>query len=169
MGWTLIDSQILGSSAASVTMSNIPQTFKTLKLLYSIRGNLAAGGTYALIEFNGSSANRSSRLLAGSGSSAYSANYASDIFTGGNGTTSTASTFSNGELVLPNYAGSTNKPMSIDNVIENNATAADQWMFAALWSNTAAITSITLFAANGSFAKSQTFDANSTFTLYGLR
>lgn len=164
----LIKTTVLDANAASVTISNIPQEFKTLKLVYSLRSDIAAGGGYAVIEFNGVGTNRSSRLLAGSGSSAYSGSYASDMFTSTDGASATASTFSNGELVIPNYSGSTNKPMSISTVYENNATAAEQWLFAALWSNTAAITSITFSAADGSLAKNKNFVAGSSFYLYGI-
>ena len=164
----LIKTTVLDASAASVTISNIPQEFKTLKLVYSLRGDLSSVVTYVVVEFNGVSTNRSAKLLAGSGSSAYSGNYPSDIFTAANGSTATASTFSNGELVLPNYSGSTNKPMSISVVNENNGTTADQWLFAGLWSNTSPITSITLSAADGSLAKNKNFVAGSTFFLYGI-
>jgi hypothetical protein len=48
-------------------------------------------------------------------------------------------------MYIPNYAGSSNKSVSIDAVTENNATAAEANLVAGLWSSTAAITSITLY------------------------
>jgi hypothetical protein len=74
----------------------------------------------------------------------------------------TASTFNNADLYIPNYAGSNNKSFSIDSVSENNGTAAVASLFAGLWSQTAAITSITLTSRNGNF------DQYSTAYLYGV-
>jgi hypothetical protein len=52
--------------------------------------------------------------------------------------------------------------MSIDAIRENNATDARQAIFAALWSDTAAITSITIVPS------STNFDVGSTFSLYKI-
>jgi hypothetical protein len=81
-----------------------------------------------------------------------------------NGASSTSSTFSNGEFYIPNYAGSTNKSISMDLVMENNATAGYQSLTAGLWSNTSAITSIKLQSANGF-----NFVIYSTAYLYGVK
>jgi hypothetical protein len=67
-------------------------------------------------------------------------------------------------MYIPNYAGSTNKSFSTESATENNGTGADLVMRAHLWSNTAAITSIKLFAANGS----GNFGQYSTAVLYGI-
>jgi hypothetical protein len=67
------------------------------------------------------------------------------------------------EIYFPNYASATNKSFSIDSVTENNATLANQFLTAGLWSNTAAITSITLLAASGNLAY------YSTASLYGIK
>jgi len=75
----------------------------------------------------------------------------------------TASTFGNAEIYLPNYAGNTNKSASIDMVSEQNATSTYMGLVAPLWSNTAAITSITLTGASGNLAQ------YSTATLYGIK
>jgi hypothetical protein len=73
----------------------------------------------------------------------------------------TASTFSNIEIYIPNYAGSTNKSFSIDAVGENNATAAYAGLVAGLWSTSSAITAI-------SIASTTLFAEFSTATLYGI-
>jgi hypothetical protein len=81
----------------------------------------------------------------------------------GSGNGATASTFGNGEVYIPNYAGSTNKSMSADGVSENNGTEAYTDLIANLWSNTSAITSILLYPDSG------TWQQYSTATLYGIK
>ena len=76
----------------------------------------------------------------------------------------TASTFANGEIYIPNYAGSTYKSLSADSVTETNATGAVRAFHATLWSNTAAINQITLTPdAGGNFVQ------YSTAYLYGVK
>ena len=163
----LIQTVTLSSSQASIDFQNIPQTYSDLVIKFSLRGDLASRVTYGMIDFNNSNANKTGRLLAGDGASAYSASY-SDIFTGGTGANATASTFGNGDIYIPNYTGNTNKSVSIDWVGENNATGSDQWLYAGLWSNTSAINRITIHAADGSFARNRLWVANSTASLYGI-
>ena len=167
---TQIATTTVGSGgAASIDFQNIPATYTDLVVKLSLRGDLASTVTYALIEFNNSSANLSSRLLAGEGSGApYSATYASNIWTIGTGSTATSSTFANAEVYITNYAGSDNKSVSIDSVTENNATAAQAYLFAGLWSNSTAINRITIYAADGSFVKNKNWVQYSTATLYGV-
>lgn len=162
---------IVGSGgAASIDFTSIPNNYDDLVVKVSGRGDLANVVTYAMVEFNGLTTNRSSRLLSGEGSGTpYSASYVSDIFFMVCGTSNTASTFGNAEIYIPNYAGSTNKPISIDQVTENNGTFATNNLFAALWSNTAAINRITFYAANGSFAKNNLFLQHTTAALYGIK
>lgn len=161
----LIKTTVLDASAASVTISNIPQQFKTLKLVMSLRN---AGTTDAHVDmavsFNGSTANFTRRHLYGNGTGAGSGNGADLLATYSNPATYTASTFSNSEIVIPNYSGSSNKAFAGMAVTEQNATGAFSALFANLWSNTAAITSIKvedLYDSNG-------FAAGSAFYLYGI-
>lgn len=162
MGWQLIQEQSLQTSAASVTFSSIPQTFKVLKILISSR-TTGTGGQAVLIAPNGSSSNLTYRYLEGSGAAASSNNGAQGSVATTNGTGQTANTFNSVEVTIPNYSGTTNKPMSSDSVTENNATTAYLDLFATLWSNTAAITSLTFTDSGGN-----SFVFGSTFTLYGL-
>ena len=162
MSWTLIEHQSLSSSAASVTLGSggtIPQTYKTLKLVISARGS----GNDLSLSLNGSTSSFTLRALYGEGTGAASATLAN--WAGYAVVTSyTANTYGSTELTFPNYAGSTNKPYSVDAVTENNATLSYQTIAGGLWSNTAAITSIGIAFYGGS----GTFSTNSTFTLYGL-
>ena len=161
---TLIGSPIVVGSGgvSSVTFSSIPSTYTDLVVKVSARGSAAAININTTLTFNGSSTGYSEKLLQGNGSSAgsYSAaafNWASDA----NGASSTANTFNNGEIYIPNYASSNYKSASVDVVVENNASGGFDNFDAALWSNTAAITSITLTG-------SSSYVQYSTFYLYGV-
>ena len=155
--YTLINSNTVGSGGvASVTFSSIPATYTDLLLKVSARNTTSS----EIFEFgfNGVTTNQSSIYLNGSGSAATSATYT--LYNRSNPSTSTASTFSNSEIYIPNYAGSTNKSVSIDGANENNATTIYMNIVAGLWSSTAAITSITCTAP---------FAQYSTFYLYGIK
>jgi hypothetical protein len=155
----LIAKQTVGAGgAASVTFSSIPQTFTDLQVLVSSRNT--AVDTENTFSFNGSSANFSIVRLFGNGTTT-----GSDTLYGYSLTTTsgyTANTFSNNSIYIPNYTSSNFKSISIDGVAENNATASAQVLSAALWSNTAAITSIRLQPTSGTYAE------GSEFTLYGI-
>jgi hypothetical protein len=161
--YTLIEAKTLSAPAASVTFTSIPGTYTDLLLSTSIRAS--SGGTISAgLRFNGSTTNYSERLLYGNGSSAASANATTTSIQWANlgNDTNTSNTFSNCQIYIPNYAGSTNKSVSTESVTENNATGADIYADAGLWSDTAAITSLTLTASTPDFA------TNSTFYLYGI-
>lgn len=156
-----IADSLVESPVTSVTFSSIPSGYTDLILKVSARNT--SSGDWFHLNFNNSTANFSGRQLFGTGSGAfsYTKTDGTEAFVNNNGST-TANTFSNSELYIPNYAGSNNKSFSIDSVTENNGTTAYLVLYAGLWSNTAAITSITLIANSNSLA------ANSTFTLYGV-
>jgi hypothetical protein len=159
----LIAKQTIGAGgAASVTFSSIPQTFTDLKVVCSVRGTYVGPGNSQSISLNGSSANFTGRYLQGAGSgtpsSGTSTQYVGDI----NAANSTANTFNNSEIYIPNYTSSNNKSISVDSVTENNATTAYATLVAVLWSNTAAINSITLTNDTGTYVEF------SEFTLYGI-
>lgn len=157
--YILLERIELAASAASVTFSNIPQTgYTDLKVVMSVR-NTGDFNTVGLV-LNGVSTNQTARRVIGSGSSASSSTYTE---VQDNPSSSTANTFSNGELYIPNYTSSTNKSMSFDIVSENNATLAYATLEAWLWSQTAAITSVGFTGLYGG-----SIAANSTFSLYGL-
>jgi len=162
--YVLLERIELNASAASVTFSNIPQSgYTDLKVVVSARQSRSEVTSNTRIEFNGLSTNLSCRYLQGTGSSALSSSSASYIFAESNANSSTANTFGNSEIYIPNYTSSNYKSVSWDAVTENNATAADTLLVAGLWSSTAAITSITL-----SSLSSDSFLQYSTFSLYGL-
>lgn len=160
MAMVLIQTQTLGASAASVTFSSIPGTYKTLILKVAARG--ASTTSTMTIQFNGSTANFTTQNVKGSGSAVSAATTsvgdAGDITNSGD----TGSTFSNAEITMPNYAGAANKSYLVDIAADNQQIAAKLQQWSGLWSNTAAITSVTL-------ANAANFAAASVFSLYGLQ
>jgi len=159
--YTAIATVTVGSGgAANIEFTSIPGTYTDLLLKASTRG--VSTDDLIVISFNGSSANQTQRYLTGNGSSA-SSNNTTNLWGVNNQSGTTASTFSNNEIYIPNYAGSTNKSLSLDGVTENNATSAYTWLMGGLWSQTAAITSITITTGGGNFAQ------YSTATLYGIK
>jgi len=164
--YVLLERIELNAATASVTFSNIPQSgYTDLKIVISARTDRSGQPVDTLIvKYNGSSTGYSQRAIYGNGSSAASYSSATEQeLSWVPGATATANTFSNGEIYIPNYTSANYKSASGDSVSENNATTGYQDMVAGLWSNTAAITSITL----SSFTSSNIL-ANSTFSLYGL-
>jgi hypothetical protein len=153
-----IYTQTVGSGGAtSITFNNIPQTFTDLKVLISSR-ELSTSNFTLEFQFNGSGLNRTLRFIQGNGTTTSSTSISTFSFIT-NGNTSTANTFGNAEIYIPNYTGSAFKSFIIDSVSENNATLSFQRLTAGLWSNTAAITSITFGSG---------IAENSTVTLYGI-
>lgn len=148
--WTVISHTELGSDQASITLTSggVWANYTDLVLFVSARSASSnAGGWDMPVTVNGSSANYSGRRLYGTGSSAGSdtsstSSWSVPIPMPANN--QTASTFGNACIYFPNINSSTAKSMSSDGVSENNATGAIQVIFAGLWNDTAAITSITL-------------------------
>lgn len=168
--YTLISSVTVGAGgAASIDFTSIPQTYTDLCLKLSARNDASnvAGGVW--IQFNGATTNLSSRLIYGYGSGVGSATSASTLDSYDNANSSTASTFGNAEFYIPNYAGSNNKSVSIDSVLENNATEGRQMLTAGLWASTSAITSIKLLTFNNSNSAAANFVQYSTAYLYGVK
>jgi hypothetical protein len=158
--YVLLERIELNASAASVTFANIPQTgYTDLKVVMSARSNGSNDQTW--VSFNSTTTGFTNKVLYGSGSAAASTSV--DRFVGYHDiSTATGNTFGNAEIYIPNYSSSNNKSISTDSVWENNAVSAFSALGANLWSNTAAITSITLTPQAGNYI------ANSTFSLYGL-
>jgi hypothetical protein len=144
----LIESKTLGTAAASIEFTSIPQDGTDLVLFLSGRTDRSALGDSVYVAFNSSTSGFSSRYLQGNGASVSSGTEARFLCTV-TGASNTANTFDSSSIYIPNYAGSTNKSYSTDTVQENNATTSAQTIIAGLWSNTAAITSITITLATG--------------------
>jgi hypothetical protein len=152
------------SDASSLDMFDIPQTFTDLLLLVSPRG-ASSGERQVLLQFNGDTANHSSRRLFGTGSSvaSQSSSNASAIIAGFiPGSSYTANTFGNLAIYMPNYTSAARKSISIDAVGENNSTAANQLIVAGDWNSTSAINRISLYIDSGNYL------AGTSISLYGI-
>jgi hypothetical protein len=159
MTMQLIETKTLGTAAASIEFTSIPQDFTDLVVLLS--GRLTGGTTFGVsVFFNGSTSGFSHRKLFGRGDSVSSNTADQPIIL--NGSAFTANTFGNVMVYIPNYTGSTQKSFSIDSVSENNATLAYQTIAAGLWTGTSAITSLQLTSSDS------TLTADSTVSLYGI-
>lgn len=164
--YTLISSNVLTGSAASVTFSSIPSTYTDLVLRMSIRDTQASVDTAYNIKINGATTSQSGTSLYGTGSAAASARQTSGPvdFNRESGASATANTFGSIELYIPSYTASQNKPIGNFGAAETNATAVQMGVNAALWSNTAAITSLEILS---SYATN--WAAGSSFYLYGIK
>jgi hypothetical protein len=163
---TLIQHIELGSAQSTITFSSIPQTYTDLVLITSLRTTRSGGGTEdsVKLEFNGVTTAYSGRWLRGDGANTNSNTFSTALFLQNqNSNDTTSNTFSNASVYIPNYTLSTNKSLTVENVNENNGATAWASIVAGLWSNTAAITSLTLTPNVG-----PNFAQYSSATLYGV-
>ena len=150
--YTLISSYTVGAGGiATVTFSSIPNTYTDLCLKVSFRDSSSNDRRILFARFNGTTSGYNDKEVRG-----YNNTIASQTDNGGNNSigiydipaaNATASTFSNVEIYIPNYASSNNKSISADGVSENNSSFAVTAITAGSSNITSAITSIDLFAA----------------------
>jgi hypothetical protein len=150
-----------GGGSSTMSFTSIPATYTDLVI--KVSGRTSATSPEMTITFNGTSASNTDRLLY---------NYAGTVGTNTSSpmrasvdmSTQTASTFGNADIYVSNYAAAINKSVGIEAIAESNsATDVYQYINAGLWSNTAAITTVTITAVSGSFVQ------YSTATLYGIK
>jgi hypothetical protein len=165
--YTLIASSTASGSSGVITFTSIPQTFTDLLIKVSARASTDTQSAPTLMSINSNSSNLTFKRIQGAGSgtpisqSGSGTGGAGGIFTSGNDFT--ANVFGSGEVYIPNYTSSNYKSYSIDSTTENNATGSYLSLVAGLWSDTAAITSLTFTQEVGNTAN------NSTFYLYGIK
>ena len=166
--YTLINSNVLSSSAASVTFSSIPATYTDLVLKMSTRVNAAQGLDNLWITFNGvGGTSYSSTWLYAATTTPTSASQTNDAYirltNATPGDTAVANLFSNDEIYIPSYTANQNKPVSSFTAPEANNANNNVLVNAGLFGNTSAITSISITSqAGGSFM------STSSFYLYGI-
>jgi len=166
--YTLISSNVLASSAASVTLSSIPATYTDLVVSLSARSD-ESGATRSDIRFtiNGTTTNYSYTRLIGDGSDVTSSRVSSSTrfdFGDISGAAGTSNTFASGEIYIPSYLATQNKTISTFVAQENNTASAFIRPYANLWSDSAAITSLAFTIAGGF-----NFVSGSSFYLYGIK
>lgn len=146
----------LGSTATTIEFTSIPQTFTDLAVLFSLRSN-TTGNTEFYFKLNNT--NPTQMHLRGTGSATASN---SDAFLVAPATGQTSNVFGNGQVYIFNYTSSNQKSASVDNVTENNATTAFQYVHAAQYNVTTGVTSIQLTDIYGQWI------SGSSATLYGI-
>ena len=175
--YVAIAKSVLVSDTAAVTFSSIPATYTDLVVLCTVRGDATYttnNGTSMYMRINSSStAEYSLTRLYGVSTTVGSdrvntanADTALTIYGSVNQSTETANTFSNCEIYIPNYAGSTYKAVSDTAVVETNGVAGYKTAQAGIWLNTAAITSLTFTYTYNAASK---FLTGSSFYLYGIK
>jgi hypothetical protein len=163
---TLIETKTVGTATNTLQFTSIPQTYTDLYITLSVRTSIADNIGYTTLRVNNATTNWTTRHMQGNGAAVASSSGtgAPDFF--GSGGNTTANTFGNGSVYIPNYTGSANKSLSIDFVSENNASgafSAMQRIVAALWSNSAAITSFEVVADGVT-----NLSVGTTVSIYGI-
>lgn len=172
MAITKIATVTVGAGGAStIDFNSIPGIYTDLLIVTSIRSALASGDSSdgVFMTFNGNTSGYSTRDLYGDGANGYAsvnpygrtnATYVGSTSAAG----STADTFGTKSIYIANYAGATNKSVNTESAQERNASNPNYLeMLYGLWSNTAAITSLSLSSANSS-----SWVQHSSATLYGV-
>ena len=163
-----IATQLLASTASSVTFSNIPTGYKHLQIR-SISRDSSGTVSQQYLRFNGDTGtNYSIHTLTGNGASAGTAGSAgaSQPFINCGikcGASDLANTFGVAVIDILDYANTTkNKTVRTLSGVDLNGSGY-AWMSSGAWYNTAAITSIILIPEISSFAQ------YSRFSLYGIK
>jgi len=153
--------------AASMTFSSIPATYTDLVVKISARtSDTQDNGNVGMnMKINAATTGYTGRVLYGYGSDkgSYQSNSQSigSIISGGSAVNSM---FSNHEVYIPNYAGSTAKSYSVDVASPiDSTTLSEVDLIAKGQSSTSAITDLTLTCASGNFVQ------YSSATLYGIK
>ena len=162
-----IASNLLASTASSVTFSNIPQGYKHLQVRILARDNRAVTFDNLIIQANGDTgSNYSDHFIYGDGGSAGSGGGASvpDSRVGTiTGSSTTANVFGANVIDILDYTN-TNKYKTVRGLTGADANGSGQIVFRSnLWLNTSAITSLTFTPGGGSFVQ------YSRFSLYGIK
>jgi hypothetical protein len=158
--YTPIDTQTLGSAAASVTFSSISGSYTDLVLVTNA-SNVSTDSNLNL-QFNSDTAsNYSSTRLSGDGSTATSATTANLVYIVAGRANATGSIAANSIVNIMNYSNTTTYKTVLTRA--NNA-ASIVGAYVGMWRNTAAITSILIYSNNAA-----NISAGSTFTLYGIK
>ena len=160
--YEVISTQTLGSAAATVTFSSIPQIYTDLVLIANSSTTTVASSEINKLTFNSDTAsNYSTTVLGGDGSSAASFRGTGVAYIrAGRNTANGDSYFAQNKMQIINYANATTFKTVITQGSEAGAyISADCGM----WRSTSAITSITLTAGTNNYK------VGSTFSLYGIK
>lgn len=156
--YEVISTQTLGSAAASVTFSSIPQVYTDLVAVVKAQDS----NGYLFVRFNSDSSSLYSRTyLTGNGTSATSARATGEAQ--GYTTADTTSNLSNvGLLNIMNYSNATTFKTFIS---RENLPASSVQATVGLYRSTSAITTVSFLSPSAT----ATIATGSTFTLYGIK
>ena len=166
--YTLIDSNVLTTTATSVTFSAIPSTYTDLVVRISAKSDRANANDDIKMLVNGSTSSvySSTWMLgvgsSGTGTSSNSTQTSLSLQSGSTGGLE-ANTFSSTEIYIPNYTATVIHPIGSIQVQEVNNTVARIYANAGLFNSSVAITSLTLQIVTG-----PNFVSGSSFYLYGI-
>lgn len=168
-GVTKIAENILVGTAASVTFSSIPATYRSLQLMIVARGDTAATFINTAMRFNGDTGANydDGRIVAAATtvSAAETINGTSMLIGDAAAASATAGLPSTWNIWIPWYAGTTfwKQHLTQNELGTGTGTGTIHTrVFTGRWRNTAAINSLTIFPTAGNFI------AGSSFALYGI-
>lgn len=135
-----------------MAFTSIPSTYTDLLVKVSAKGATVQEAGDLLLTLNGSTSSFTNRRLFTFQTTVYTdtqSNFVGQI----PGSKVTANSFGSAEIYIPNYAGSANKSISGDSSVETSSADGLEYIGTTLWSNTAAITSISLSNNAGNFVQ----------------
>jgi hypothetical protein len=164
--YTKIGSQTLGSAAASVTFSSIPQGYTDLIIVVG-SATFSANSSFYMQYNSDTGTNYSSTRLTGSGSAA-----SSSRTTSANGAQIGAADGQSSSVMqtcivqLQNYSNTTTYKTALARWNRSDAEVAAT---VSLWRNANAITSIQLYGGFANGTKNSNMQTGTTVTLYGVK
>ena len=149
----------LSSATATVDFTSISGSYTDL--IYVMQVTTSSGGNYTRIRFNSDTgSNYSVTRISGSGTAASSSRNTSQTYIEIDNVSFVNTTIANRILQIQNYSNTTTYKTVLG---RNNNSSNGTGAIVGLWRSTSAITSISVF-----LEASGTFNAGSTFTLYGI-
>lgn len=157
---TLIQNQTLGTAAASVTFSGIPQTYTNLMLVVNTALSGVSVTEFITAQFNGDATSdyTNGYILNSGGTVSGNSNVGTSLNIGGAGPVGGSI-----QAIVSGYASTIVAKSATSTSACASSTGLTQVQGGGTWNQTAAITSIVLAPTSGSFI------AGSTFSLYGLQ
>jgi hypothetical protein len=156
--------EVGSGGAANIEFTSIPATYTDLVLKISVRSTESDTASSLRVFYNSDTSNISVREARAVNTTA--ASYTTSVAQVGyaGASLSTADTFGSTDVYIPNYTGSANKASSGDSAMVSTTAGNSHLVLSArLWSDSAAITSITVGTGLGTLVE------YSTATLYGIK
>jgi hypothetical protein len=167
----LISSSVLGANATSFTFSSIPQTYKDLIVLATVRGTANLLDYFnVIINSDTSAAYSGNQMATQSAGTPFSNSAVNNSPSDGNidgripANNTNAAAFGNSKLIFSHYTSSMLKSFTHESIVLHDVSTTYVSTMGGFWNNTAAITSIQFKPYNTGAAQ---FVAGSEFYLYG--